>query len=187
VSAPESREGRLVLPATGGPISDPQRPRSGVSGAAPSRLVRCQYRQDPHPLDDECVNVTDVWTDERLEAGLRRVFAAVDGPPPQVHVRPDPGLHAHDIADAVAGCAECAAKEAAEVRRDFEQLGCAQLPEGDGRHDYRVTSSSYYGTGRDHPDRRDGQTTYRCRRCGDVFVALDSEMRRNLEEEQWRE
>lgn len=89
-------------------------------------MVRCQYGQDPHPLDVECVNVADVddaarflagareahdatpdlwhremlkpprtrstacefcgelWTDARLEDGLRRVFAAVDGPPPHV-------------------------------------------------------------------------------------------------------
>jgi hypothetical protein len=25
------------------------------------RMVRCQYGRDPHPLDDECVNVTEAW------------------------------------------------------------------------------------------------------------------------------
>jgi hypothetical protein len=45
------------------------------------RIVRCRYSQDPHPLDDECVNVTAAWTDEQLEADLRRVAAAVDPAP----------------------------------------------------------------------------------------------------------
>lgn len=64
----------------------------------------------------------------------------------------------------------------ADVRRDFEQLGCEVYTEGDSRHDYRITASSYYGTGIDHPDYRRGETAYRCRSCGDVFVALDDEM-----------
>ncbi|MGI5245086.1 hypothetical protein [Dactylosporangium sp. CA-139066] len=65
------------------------------------RIVRCQYGQDPHPIDDECVNVTDVWTDAQLEAGLRRVFAAVDGPPPKVEARPGfgPGFGGGDSGD----------------------------------------------------------------------------------------
>lgn len=126
MSAPESRGGRLVPPPTGGPISDPQRPHSPVSGA----------------------DSADVWSDEELVAGLRRVFAAVDGPPPPVHARP-------------------------AARDDFD---CSPYPEGDGRHDYRKTASSYDRTGLDHPDYRDGETCWRCRRCGDVFVALDSEM-----------
>lgn len=87
-------------------------------------------------------------TDEQLEAGLRRVLTAIDGLPPKVTARP---------AD----------------RDDFD---CSPYPEGDGRHNYRVTASSHYGTGLDHPDYRQGETCYRCRRCGDVFVVLDSEM-----------
>ena len=63
-----------------------------------------------------------------------------------------------------------------DARRDFEQLGCSVHPEGSSRHDYRITASSYCGTGLDHPDFRQGQTVYRCRGCGDVFVVLDSEM-----------
>ncbi|GGM53499.1 hypothetical protein ACFFX1_54865 [Dactylosporangium sucinum] len=49
---------------------------------AEPRLIRCQYRQEPHPLDDECVDVTDVPANEALEADLRRVAAAVDPAPP---------------------------------------------------------------------------------------------------------
>lgn len=32
-------------------------------------LVTCQYRADPHELDDECVNVTNIW----LTHATRRV------------------------------------------------------------------------------------------------------------------
>lgn len=52
------------------------------------QLVRCQYSQDPHPVDDECVDVTDAWPDDVLEAGLRRVLTAIDGYPPK------PAVHA---------------------------------------------------------------------------------------------
>jgi hypothetical protein len=56
------------------------------------RMVRCQYSRDPHPLDDECVNVTEAWpvgwSDEVLEAGLGRVLAAINGLPPKVEARP---------------------------------------------------------------------------------------------------
>lgn len=130
------------------------------------RLVRCQYGQTPHPLDDECVNVTEAdlrravadpppppVLDAARAAGLSRVLAAIDGLPPDA--RP---------AD----------------RDDFD---CSPYPEGDGRHDYRKTASSYDRTGLDHPDYRAGETTWRCRRCGDVFVALDEEMA--AEEERW--
>lgn len=143
------------MPGTpGGPVSDPQRPLSGHSGGNPPRLVRCQYSQKPHPLDDECVNVTDAYGDD-LEASLCRVLTAVDGLPPKVEARP---------AD----------------RDDFD---CSPYPEGDGRHDYRKTASSHDRTGLDHTDYRDGETCWRCRRCGDVFVALDSEMAAS--EERW--
>jgi hypothetical protein len=110
--------------------------------------VRCQYRRDPHPLDDECVDVADAYTDDELETGLRRVVAAIDGLPPKVEARP-------------AG------------RDDFD---CSPYPEGDGRHDYRITASSHYGIGLERPDYRAGETCYRCRRCGDVFVVLDFEL-----------
>lgn len=72
---------------------------------AEPRIVRCQYRQDPHPLDDECVNVTDVdpsvvasaaeaWAaagNGDLIADLRRVAKLAD-PVPRVHPthRPEP-------------------------------------------------------------------------------------------------
>lgn len=71
----------------------------------------------------------------------------------------------------------------AEVRRDFEQLGCEAYPEGSSRHAYRMTASSFYDVGRDHPDFRPGETTYRCRDCGDAFVVLDSEM--EAPDEEW--
>lgn len=93
--------------------------------------------------------------DEATLAGLRRVLTAIDGLPPKVTVRP---------AD----------------RDDFD---CSPYPEGDGRHDYRKTASSYDQIGLDHPDYRAGETCWRCRRCGDVFVALDAEMA--AEEERW--
>ncbi|MER7280377.1 hypothetical protein ABT369_38670 [Dactylosporangium sp. NPDC000244] len=67
---------------------------------------------------------------------------------------------------------------------DRDDFDCSPYPEGDGRHDYRKTASSYDRTGLDHPDYRDGETTWRCRRCGDVFVALDEEMAA-LDEERW--
>lgn len=59
------------------------------------RLVRCQYSQTPHPIDGECVNVTDAYTDDELETGLRRVLAALD-PPPPVTARPEDGGHHRD-------------------------------------------------------------------------------------------
>lgn len=92
--------------------------------------------------------------DDALEADLRSVAAIVD-PPPPVTVRP-------------------------AARDDFD---CSPYPEGDGRHDYRMTASSHYGVGLDHSDYRAGETCWRCRRCGDVFVALDSEMQAS--EERW--
>jgi hypothetical protein len=56
------------------------------------RMVRCQYNRDPHPIDGQCVNVTEAWpvgwSDEQLEAGLGRVLAAIDGLPPKVESRP---------------------------------------------------------------------------------------------------
>lgn len=74
----------------------------------------------------------------------------------------------------------------AEIRlADRDDFDCSPYPEGDGRHNYRVTASSYYGTGLDHPDYQLGETCYRCRRCGDVFVALDSEMTALDEEQRW--
>lgn len=124
-------------------------------------------RLDPYPSDPPGISEAPSgagdrrpssgdWPDEVIEAGLRRVLTAIDGLPPKVDVRP---------AD----------------RDDFD---CSPYPEGDGRHDYRKTASSYDGTGLDHPDYRDGETCWRCRRCGDVFVLLDAEMR-NAEEDPW--
>jgi hypothetical protein len=53
------------------------------------RMVRCRYSRDAHPLDGECVDISiaEVWTDAEVEAGLRRVLAAIgDYPPkPAVH------------------------------------------------------------------------------------------------------
>jgi hypothetical protein len=54
--------------------------------------------------------------------------------------------------------------------------GCADDPEGSSRHAYRLTVSSYHGIGVDRPDFRADENVYRCRACGDVFVAVDSEM-----------
>jgi hypothetical protein len=63
---------------------------------------------------------------------------------------------------------------------------CAWAPEGSPRHDYRITASSYYGTGLDHPDYQAGETCYRCRRCRDVYVVSDADMRA-LDEERERD
>lgn len=53
---------------------------------------------------------------------------------------------------------------------------CADAPEGDSRHDYRLKTSSFYQIGTDLPSFRKGENAYHCRVCGDVFVALDDEM-----------
>lgn len=47
---------------------------------------------------------------------------------------------------------------------EFEALGCIAYPTGDGRHTYRRTTS------------RPGEQAWKCRSCGDVFVALDEEV-----------
>ncbi|MER7280376.1 hypothetical protein ABT369_38665 [Dactylosporangium sp. NPDC000244] len=63
------------------------------------RMVRCQYGQTPHPLDDECVNVADDATggwlsgsctdpDDAMEAALRHAAAVIDGCPPKPVVHP---------------------------------------------------------------------------------------------------
>lgn len=122
-----------------------------------SEIGRASAHPSYPPTTPEPLSATTGgWSDEALTFDLRRVLAAIDGLPPKVEARP---------AD----------------RDDFD---CSPYPEGDGRHDYRKTASSYDGTGLDHPDYRDGETCWRCRRCGDVFVAPDSEMAA-LDEERW--
>jgi len=78
------------------------------------RIVRCQYGQDPHPLDDECINVTDVdpsvvasaaeaWAaagNGDLIADLRRVALLNDPHPPVTACPParfDDGLPCCDL------------------------------------------------------------------------------------------
>lgn len=55
---------------------------------------------------------------------------------------------------------------------DREELDCSAYPEGSSRHDYRRITA------------RPGETAWKCRGCGDVFVALDSEVRA-LDEGDW--
>jgi hypothetical protein len=83
------------------PSDPPVAPEALSSATGGGRLVRCQYRQDPHPLDDECTDVTDVdpstvaraaeaWAaagNGDLIADLRRVAKLVDPPPTTEEVR----------------------------------------------------------------------------------------------------
>lgn len=117
------------------------------SNDGPSSAVEAPGRPGAYPTDTlPSATLSGRYSDDALEAGLRRVLTAINGLPPKVDVRPDPGLHTHDIADTIPGCVDCAARAAAEARRDFEQLGCSVYPEGDGRHDYRKTAPIHHGS-----------------------------------------
>lgn len=119
------------------------------------RAVEGRTRAGVYPSDPQTPSgPLSRATDGALLADLRRACADADPLP-----------------DVVVEAARVAARPAGGD--DFD---CSVYPEGDGRHDYRITASSFYGVGLDHPDYRRGETCYRCRRCGDVFVARDSEM-----------
>lgn len=72
----------------------------------------------------------------------------------------------------VAASVDPAPRPATPFTEERDALDCSAYPEGSSRHDYRRTAS------------RPGEAAWKCRSCGDVFVALDSEVRA-LDAEDW--
>lgn len=54
------KAGREALAiADSAPAEEPHDAAGTVNAPKPSRVVTCQYGRTPHPIDDECVNVTE--------------------------------------------------------------------------------------------------------------------------------